>query len=204
MKNAGLTRERVLAAALALVDEQGLGQLSMRRLGEALGVEAMSLYRYVANKQGLLDGLHEAVLREVVLPEPVEGWEARLRGLTRAFRDALQRHPHTLPLFATRPAVAPASLDLVDAALGILEEAGLPADEQLGALHALVAFVVGVCQAHAAWNDPELPEVPYASLPFERYPNLVRLAPQIAAEDPDEEFAQGLELWIAGLRARLA
>jgi len=192
----------VLATALQLVDEQGLGKLSMRRLGEALGVEAMSLYRYVTHKQDLLDGVHGAVLDEVVPPESSADWEARLRALSHAFRDALMRHPKTLPLFATRPAVAPSSLSLVDAALGILDEAGLPADEQLGALHALVAFIVGSCQAYAAWDDPEQPEVDYAALPA-AYSNLRRLAPQIAVEDPDLEFAQGLELWIAGLRTRL-
>lgn len=192
----------MLAAALQLVDEQGLSKLSMRRLGEALGVEAMSLYRYVTHKQDLLDGIHGAVLDEVDVPEPHAGWEAQLRALTTAFRDALTRHPRTLPLFATRPAVAPSSLKLVDAALGILEQAGLPADEQLGALHALVAFVVGTCQAYAAWDDPDQPEVDYSALP-DAYPNLRRLAPRIEVEDPGVEFAQGLELWIAGLRTRL-
>lgn len=193
----------MLTAALELVDEHGLQALSMRRLGASLGVEAMSLYRYVANKRELLDALHGAVLDKVAVPEPGDDWESSLRGLAHAFRAALVRHPNTLPLFATRPAVAPSSLSLVDEALRVLSRAGLPLAEQLGALHALVAFVVGTCQAQAAWEDPEHPQVDYASLSAERYPHLLRLAPLIAVEDPEAEFTQGLELWIRGLKARL-
>ncbi|MEZ6185738.1 MAG: TetR/AcrR family transcriptional regulator C-terminal domain-containing protein [Planctomycetota bacterium] len=204
MRNAGLSRERVLRAALELVDEEGLSQLSMRRLGASLGVEAMSLYRYVANKRELLDALHGAVLDEVALPAPGGGWEASLRALARAFRVALVRHPNTLPLFATRPAVAASSLAWVESALALLSDAGLPQGEQLGALHAVVAFVVGTCQAQAAWETLDPEPVDYAGLPPERYPNLARLVPLLAAEDPEAEFEQGLELWIRGLRARLA
>src|SRR5262252_10334550 len=88
-----LTRERVLAKAIAVADKNGIEALSMRRLGQALGVEAMSLYKHVANKDAILDGLLERVLAEVQLPQPGGDWEAELRRAAIALRDALARHP---------------------------------------------------------------------------------------------------------------
>src|SRR4051812_17759624 len=107
-----LSRALVCGEALALVDEEGLEALSMRRLGARLGVEAMSLYRHVRDKADLLDALHTAVLgdlRPVAAPGG-EGWRALLGGLSRALRDALLRHPNVVSLFATRPVRAPGAV----------------------------------------------------------------------------------------------
>src|SRR5438270_2408762 len=108
-KKAGdtLTRERVCEAALALVDEEGLDALSMRRLGTRLHVEAMSLYRHVRDKADLLDALHAAVLGDLAAElRPQAGptdWRELLARLARALRKALLAHPKVVPLFATRP-----------------------------------------------------------------------------------------------------
>src|SRR5512144_1887431 len=103
---AGLSRERVCKEALALVDEEGLEALSMRRLGARLGVEAMSLYRHVRNKADLLDALHAAVLGGLEPAVSDDGWRPLLAGMVRALHAALVAHPHVLPLFTTRPVTA--------------------------------------------------------------------------------------------------
>jgi AcrR family transcriptional regulator len=202
-KKPGLTREKVLEAAVALVDARGLGALSMRRLGEALGVEAMSLYRYVSGKEDLLDGVHEVVVRRMHLAPASGDWRERLGALARAFREVLLAHPNAVPLFATRPAVAPGSLAHADAALGLLREAGFQPRDELAALHALIGYVVGMIMAEAAWPGPGQSRVDYAELPAGEFPNLRRLAPEIEREDAAYEFEVGLEALLDGLAARL-
>src|SRR5262245_24793657 len=125
MARAGLTRDKVLERAVQLVDEEGLDALSMRRLGEALGVQAMSLYRHVSDKADLLDGVHGAILAAVPVPARRGPWATRARALARSVREALRAHPRALVLFATRPAVVPASLALFEEALAIVSESGL-------------------------------------------------------------------------------
>lgn len=197
-----LTRERILDAALAIVDEDGLDALSMRRLGDALGVEAMSLYRHVANKPALLDGVFEAVLRGMVVPPASGRWPDDVRAFALAFRDALIRHPRALPLFASRPAVSEASLEVVDAALGVLVRAGLPIDEALLVFQSVVALVVGHCLAHYGPAEG-VRGVDYGALDRARFPHLRDIGPALEAYGPEDELTVGLELVIAGLAHRL-
>src|SRR3954454_24006069 len=90
-----LTRDRVLRAAVDVVDREGLGALSMRRLGQELGVEAMSLYRYVPSKADLLDGVYGAILADIVVPKKAAAeWRKTARAYARAFRKALVAHPN--------------------------------------------------------------------------------------------------------------
>ncbi|MBB2745346.1 UNVERIFIED_ORG: AcrR family transcriptional regulator [Microbispora rosea subsp. rosea] len=106
MPRVGLSREKVLAAALALVDREGIAALSMRRLGSELGVEAMTLYYYVPNKDAVLDGLIDMAVSRVTV-EPVGPWREWLRAFAVAIRRELLAHPALLPLVATRPVLAP-------------------------------------------------------------------------------------------------
>src|SRR5919202_1944067 len=87
-----LTRERVLRAAMALADEHGLDWLSMRKLGQALGVEAMSLYHHVANKEDLVDGMIDLVFAEIQLPWEQDDWRAGMRRRALSAREVLSRH----------------------------------------------------------------------------------------------------------------
>src|SRR5947209_12607310 len=105
-----LSRERVLDAALRLVDQSGIESLSMRKLGQALGVEAMSLYNHVANKNDLLDGIVDLVLSEFELPSAEEDWEAAIRKCAISAHDALVRHPWACNLIMSSPSVRPARL----------------------------------------------------------------------------------------------
>jgi len=197
-----LDREQVLAAAVRLVDAHGLEGLSMRRLGEALGVEAMSLYRHVANKADLLDGIQSAILAEMVVP-PLEGpWLEQLGALVRAFRAVLRAHPAALPIFATRPAVAPGSLAAVNRCLAVLAAAGFPEREQAAIFQALLSYVVGsafVQFAPEAGGEPD--PVDYGALP-DALAHVRRVGPSLHALDEDEEFELGLDLLLGGLARR--
>lgn len=203
----GLSRERVLRAALALVDREGLGAVSMRRVGEELGVEAMSLYNHVANKAAMLDGVFEAVLAEVDPSAPAAcgaGWLGALRARARALRSALGAHPNALPLFANRPAVTPASLAHVEETLEALRSAGFDVDDALSALGVLVAFVVGHALSSYGPREPSEASYPaYESLPAERFARVREASRALVRHDLEAEFEFGLEALLAGLEARL-
>src|SRR5262249_59009086 len=119
-----LNRERILAAALELVDEQGIDALSMRKLGQALGgYEAMSLYNHVANKDDLLDGILDLVLAETEPPSGRGEWDADIRASAISVHDALHRHPWSSSLLMSGR-IRPARLRYMDLLLGRLREAG--------------------------------------------------------------------------------
>ncbi|WP_338930668.1 TetR/AcrR family transcriptional regulator C-terminal domain-containing protein [Streptomyces netropsis] len=150
-ERAGLSRDSVLDAALELVDRDGLGALTMRGLGAELGVEAMTLYHYVPNKQALLGGLVERVFTGA-LPWAEDGcpWRASLRAYAETLRTTLLRHPGVLPLVAGRPAVTPGTLHAVERALRTLRAAGFPLGRALDVVNSLSVFVVGHAAAEAA------------------------------------------------------
>ena len=191
----------ITAAAIALVDAQGLEALTMRSLGRALGVEAMSLYRYVRNKAALLDAVHDALLAEMAPEIGGEHWEADVRAVAGSFRAMLRAHPNAVPMFATRPARGLHALRQVETGLSILDAAGLPTATALATFQVLFAFVVG----HALYTF--LPDrdrdrdVDYAALP-PAYPHLRTLPAVLATRDLDAEFELGLDMFIAGIRER--
>src|SRR5918992_5808026 len=119
-----LNRERVFQAAVALADERGLESLTMRALGEDLGVEAMSLYHYVANKGELLDGMIDVVFSEIELPSGEADWKTAMRRRASSTREALARHRWAVGLLESRTSPGPANFRLHNAVLGCLREAG--------------------------------------------------------------------------------
>lgn len=195
-----LDRGRVLDAALALLDEEGLEALSMRAVAARLGVEAMSLYNHVESKEALLDGLHERVLSGLE-SGPTGGWSERLRCRALSLREALARHPSAIPLFATRPAVTQGSLAHVEAALDDLRRAGFSPGEALSLFQIVFAFVVG----HAATTLGQTAPGPrYEALDRERFPRVREAASALASRSLDAEFRKGLSLLLAGADAQLA
>jgi len=198
-----LKKEQVLGAALALIDRDGLDSLTMRRLGEELGVEAMSLYRHVPSKTALLDGVHEAVLDTMELPPLTSNWRDDARALALAFRAVLRAHPNTLVLFATRPAVTPGSLHHVEHALTLLERPFPDLPRRIFALQALVALCVGQGLNHFAASEPHTP-VPYDTLRPDAFPVLSSIAEAALIVDVDDEFSFGLEALLAGLATMAA
>jgi AcrR family transcriptional regulator len=196
----GLTRERIFEAAREIVDRRGLEALTMRSLGQALGVEAMSLYRHVKGKDELLDGIHGAILSELPKVPSRGDWTTRLFATATAFRTVLRRHPRALQLFATRPAVAPSALEHLEAALEILDDAGFAPHDRLRGVHALLSYVVGSCIWQLAdQSNATAPD--YPGLPATVYPHLSRMGPVLEGWDYDVEFMFGLRAMIAGLEA---
>lgn len=145
LESPGLSRERVCSEALALVDEEGLEALSMRRLGARLGVEAMSLYRHVRNKADLLDSLHAAVMADLppLRATDDEDWRGMLGSLAHGLRKALLRHPKVVALFATRPVRVPEAMTILERAWKALEKAGFEPQDAQRAIVAVGVFTVG-------------------------------------------------------------
>ena len=194
-----LTRERVLATALALIDGEGLDALSMRRVGEELGVEAMSLYNHVPNKAALLDGVFEQVLSELPSASPSRSPKLALRRRALELRAVLRAHPRALPLFVTRSAVTRASLAHVESVLETMHALGFSAERALSSLNVLVAYVVGHSAASYAVEPPDERSVDYAPLDPETFPRMSEAARHLPTHDVEREFEFGLDALLTGI-----
>ena len=137
-----LSRERILAAALEVVDEQGIEALSMRKLGQSLGYEAMSLYNHVANKDDLLDGVLDLVLAEMEPPAPDGGLPA-IRASALSAHEALKRHPWAATMLMSAARIRPARIQYMEALLASLRNTGLSAETTYHAYHVLDAHIIG-------------------------------------------------------------
>lgn len=207
-----LSRERIAQAALDVVDRDGLGALTMRRLGSELGVEGMSLYFYFPSKDEILDEVVDLLLRSIDLP-PADGrrWEDVARDLFKNVRTHLLEHPNTVQLFATRLADSVEALAPIELSLRSLREAAFDEWGAIDGHRILMSFTLGyVISEVSARTDPRShPEgwgtAAYAlrELPAERLPHLVELAPIALAGRSDEQFDTCLTTLFAGLRARL-
>ena len=203
-----LNRERVLRAALDLADEQGLEALSMRKLGQALGVEAMSLYNHVANKDDLLDGIVDLVVAEFDSPVDTDGqgWRATLRRCAIAAHAALLRHPWSAALAESRPQSGPERLRYYDALLGLLREAGFSDMAAYRANLVLDSYLYGFTLQEVSWpafaDEPsEMATAFLDRTAREVYPNMVAVADLAAAGAVDihADFEVGLDAILDGL-----
>ncbi len=206
-----LSRERVLAAAIDLADSSGLGSLTMRRLAEALGAEAMSLYYHVSNKDEVLDGMADMIARrinEVSVPgEPGDGWQAKLRRRILASRQVLLAHRWAPGLFASRNTTSPAIIAYHDTIVGLMRAGGLSYDLIHHALHALGSRALGFSQElFDPGSDPVSEDAIDAMAAH--FPHLAAMMREVAHDDPDStigwcddqtEFEFGLDLILDGL-----
>jgi AcrR family transcriptional regulator len=208
-----LSRERVLLAAVALADEGGLGTLSMRRLGEALGVEAMSLYNHVANKDELLDGMVDLVFGEIDLPSDQADWKTEMRQRAESARQALRRHPWAIALMSSRTSPGPATLRHHDAVIGSLRTAGLSVQMAAHAFSLIDSYIYGFALQEATLplgdteqETMEVAKTMMAQVPADVYPNLTELTVEHILQpgyDYGDEFEFGIDLILEGLeRAR--
>ena len=201
---AGLSREQVLDAALDLVDRDGVAALSMRRLGAELGVEAMTLYHYLPNKDALLDGVVERVMAEAETGLAVGPWDRALTDYARSLRATLLRHPGAVLLVATRPAVTPETLRAAERGLALLCAAGFPVGRALDTLNALTLFVIAhaasevstsaVNEAAAAGSQDYV-----AGLDEREFPLLSAAARSSAGTDDNARFEFAIATFIRGL-----
>ncbi|MGZ8719657.1 MAG: TetR/AcrR family transcriptional regulator, partial [Aeromicrobium sp.] len=138
-----LSRERILEAALRVADEEGLDALSMRRLGQTLGVQAMSLYKHVADKEDIFDGISDLVMLEVEVPDRALPWRTALHQSATSMHHALLRHPWASVVLESRRNPGPARLRYLDTVVSILLGAGFPPDDVTRAFLALDSHVYG-------------------------------------------------------------
>jgi AcrR family transcriptional regulator len=201
-----LNRERILAAALALVDEQGIDALSMRKLGQALGYEAMSLYNHVSSKDDLLDGILDLVLAEMKPPD-MDGGLAAIRASSLAAHEALTRHPWAAGLLTASGRIRPARIEFMDALLGTLRNAGFSAETTYHAYHVLDAHIVGfsLWQASHGQIPADVDDVRGfidRIVPPATYPYLHEHGIQHLEEGPHQDvpaFEYGLDLLLESL-----
>jgi AcrR family transcriptional regulator len=203
-----LNRDRILRTALELADANGIESLSMRKLGQALGFEAMSLYNHVANKDDLIDGLLDIVLDESDAPAADGGWEASIRASAISVHAALRRHPWAPAALMSPGRLRPTRLRYMDSLLGRLREAGFSAETTYHAYHVLDAHIFGFSLWEAAhtFSDEDAAEMVEAfeqMIPADEYPYLREHGQQHFDEGPHHEvsaFELGLDLILDGLR----
>ncbi|MFJ3203188.1 TetR/AcrR family transcriptional regulator C-terminal domain-containing protein [Streptomyces sp. NPDC086989] len=191
---APLSRERVLRAAVALADSIGIEALSMRRLAQELGVVPMALYKHVAHKEELLDGMVETVVGEIPPPAPGTGWRGAVRLRILSARAALLGHPWAAQVIRSRTGPTPAVLAHMDAVIGTFRAGGLSVDLTHHAMHALGSRVLGFTQEVFDAAPGPAPRPP-AALPPEAaaaYPHVAELA-LAAAHDGDSVVGGGCD-----------
>jgi AcrR family transcriptional regulator len=208
-----LSRDRILQTALELADSAGIEALTMRRLGEELGYEAMSLYRHVANKDDLLDGMLDLVLAEWELPGAERDSVDAIRTTARSVHQGLRRHPWAARLLMTGAHIRPRRLAYGEFLLAKLADAGLDADRKYHVYHLLDGFIFGFSLWEIAYTntgDPDLAERAaefMRKIPWDDYPNFTEHRDQHLTEGPHREvnaFDVGLDLILAGVRPATA
>jgi len=213
---ARLSRDIVLAKALELVDAEGLDALTMRRLGQELGRDPMSLYRYAENRAALLDGVAELVLDQLSINAGDPDWKAQLRVLAHDLRRLALQHPNVVPLLVTRPLSTPlglrplGTLRPLEQILSLLVAAGFEPADALHVYRAYYGFLYGhiLNELQEYVVDPEENEVLLRlglhRLPAKEFPRLRALAPALAEYDGGTELDQGLTILLSGLEAQLS
>lgn len=212
-KRRQLDRPRVVAAALALLDEVGMDGLTMRSLADSLGVTAASLYRHVRHKDELLVLLADEISGEVPLIATDKPWQEALLEGARGVRRVLLAHRDAARLLASTPPAGPQRLAQIEAILGVLVQAGFKdRDAAWAAYHfnnLVMEFVAdevqlaGAAEAAGRTRSELLAEArqQLRSLPADQFPTLTRLADYIAEDDADAQFEFGLRLALAGLES---
>jgi AcrR family transcriptional regulator len=207
-----LSRDVVLRAAVNFADANGLGSLTMRKLGEVLGVEAMSLYNHVASKVDLLDGMVDLVFAEIELPDGTDDWKPAMRSRADSARQALARHRWAIGLMESRSSPGAATLRHHDAVIGCLRQAGFSVAMAAHAFSLLDSYTYGFALQEASLpfetgeQTAELAQAILAGFPRNEYPHLAELTVEHVLQpgyDYGDEYEFGLELILDGLAREL-
>src|SRR3954449_6297277 len=211
-EHGGLSRKRILNAAVEFIDREGLPRLTMRRLGGHLGVEAMALYRYVPSREDLLDGIVETVLDGLHHDPEVHlraehGWQDYLQRLAHGIRRIALAHPAVFPLVATRPPDAPwirpplRSLHWLESFFTVLKENGFSDEAAVVAYRAYTTFLLGHLLLEIAHqgvvltteDEAEAPDVQPSDMGLQKYPRLRALESRLDQDETVTEFEEALE-----------
>ncbi|MBT2477691.1 TetR/AcrR family transcriptional regulator [Streptomyces sp. ISL-94] len=198
-----LTPDRLAAAALAVIDRDGLPGLSMRAVAVELGISTMALYRYVQDREEL-----EALVVELVLsaidstPPPAGPWRDRVTLLVGRLRDTVGAHPAVLPLTFTHRHRSPSVLRWGEALLGVLTEAGIEPEDRIITLRAVLAYVIGAIQQEHLGSLSGAGTAAIAELPADEFPYMTEAARGAGTLTPDREFHGGLTGLLRGLGSR--
>jgi AcrR family transcriptional regulator len=208
-KREPLSRDRVVIAAMALADEKGVAGVTMRTIAGRLGVEAMSLYNHVAGRDGILDGMVDAVFSEIELPTPTTAWKQAMRDRADSARAVLRRHPWAVGLLDSRSQPGPATLRHHDAVLGALRGGGFSVVMAAHAFSVIDSYLYGYVlqELSLPFSGPaEIDEIADGILQdpaVGAYPHLTELITEHALKpgyDYGEEFEYGLTLILDALR----
>jgi AcrR family transcriptional regulator len=203
-----LTRERVLQVAIARADDGGIEALSMRKLGQELGVEAMALYYHFANKDELLDGIVDLVYAEIELPPVGSDWRPAMRQRAVSVREALARHRWAIGLMESRRHPGPANLRHHDGVIGILRAAGFEVAMAAHAYSLLDSYIYGFALTKmslpfdATTDMAAMADQMLEPFPIGEYPHLVEFIADHAMRpgfDHEDEFEYGLDLILEGI-----
>ncbi|HEY5179744.1 MAG TPA: TetR/AcrR family transcriptional regulator [Dermatophilaceae bacterium] len=203
-----LSRERVLRAAVVLADTDGIESLTMRRLGQDLGVEAMSLYNHVAGKDDILDGIADLVFSEIDLPSALADWKPAMRLRAISAREALVRHPWASSLMQSRTKPGPATLRHHDSVIGRLRDASFTVDMTAHAFSVMDSYIYGFAQQQQNLTYSTSKDAAVVAqnilrqIPADEYPHLAEMIIEHAMKpgyDYTKEFEFGLDLILDGL-----
>jgi AcrR family transcriptional regulator len=203
-----LTRDRVLRAAIALADTSGLEALTMRRLGQELGVEAMSLYNHVANKDDVLDGMVDLVLGDIRVPPSGTPWKTAMRDRALSAHEVLLAHPWSPLQIMSRFNIGLGMTRYLDATLGRLREGGFSVEGALDAWHTLDSHIYGFTlqELGLPFDAEEAPQVSadvLGQLDGGQYPHVVETISHVMTSGRVEDFEFGLDLILDGLERLL-
>lgn len=210
-RRAPLSKDRVLEAAVRLADDGGITTLSMRKLAQELGVEAMSLYNHVANKDELLDAMVDAVFGEIGLPSARADWRISMRKRAMAAREVLMHHPWAIELMEARSRPGPATLAHHDAVLGCLRGAGFSIPMAAHAFSAMNSYIYGFVMQEATLPFRTSEETAvvaksiFAKFPTDAYPHMTELTVEHVLKPGysyADEFEFGLDLILDGLESK--
>lgn len=209
MVRARFTISEISAVALAIVDREGLGALSMRSLATALGTGPMTLYNYVRDRGELEELVVDAIIAEVRVPAPSDDWQRDVQAIAVAMWEAMRRHPNVVPLVLTRRTVSASSYLAADRLIAALQRAGLADVDLLAAFRAVLGLVIGSAQAELAGplagSNREQEQVAVAArigqLAHADHPHIAALAQASQHSTARADFERGLQILLAGIKS---